>query len=285
MASCNKNDDDGPSTPTVPGVFKGTLMNPQDGSTSEWVATSTKAEHDTISGELRIRAQNAAGDVIMILLKSAEPAYYTLFQNTTDESTYQSSTLASLATTRTNDVPVGNKPAKSTVEITDNGETDGRIKGNIISIQWYVVGDGIAIADDAKFAMFSEGEFDIAVTRGTDMGGSGNPEISALIDGSPFNPTSAFPSGLTLSATDFTHSISITLPSNATIGSHDFGSSFDGYNVSFSAGMSFYDMEGTIYVGTFNSIEGTATGTFEGTATPWDGDGDSISITNGTFRF
>src|SRR5690554_2622297 len=82
LVSCDKDDDSAPSEPQNAGIFKGNFINPTDGGQSEWVATSTEAKHDTLSGEVRIKAQNAAGDVIRVLLSSNEPGIYSLFQNT-----------------------------------------------------------------------------------------------------------------------------------------------------------------------------------------------------------
>lgn len=287
IVSCNKNDDDAPSVPSNPGILKG-VLNPLDatGATSEWVATFTEAKHDTVSGEVRIKAQNAAGDEIMILLSSAEPKLYNLFQSTTNESTYKSSTIAAVATTRTNDVPDGSAPKPGKIQITDDGETDGRIKGIIHVIHWYIVGEGSGEGanDDERVAIFQTGEFDIPLTRGANMSGSGQANVSAKIDGAAFTPMDVTPFGFTLMATGIDHSITISLPNNATIGTHDFADMFSSYSVNYSSGLSMFNMEGTIELIEFNSIAGTATGTFEATATP-SGGGDSVSITDGTFRF
>lgn len=288
VVSCDKNDDGGgPSTPPAPGVFKGNFANTVTGAESEWVATYTKAELDTTSGNLRITAKNAAGDVIRILLSSAEPGMYELFQNTTSESSYQSTTLSGIATTRTNDVPIGSNPRLSKIQITDNGDTDGKIRGTIPVIHWYTVGPNITDGDDVRVGVFNTTEeFEISLTRVGNLDGSANPSVTANIDGASFNPTFVHTSfGFSLVATDNTRSIIISLPNNTTIGTHDFGEgSFSAYSISYSSGTTGYDMQGTITVTEFNSIARTATGTFEGTATPTDGE-DSVSITNGTFKF
>jgi|SRR5690554_901189 len=280
FASCDKTDDS-PSKPTVPGLFKGDFQSPTDGSVIEWVASSTSAVHDTsLFGNLRIIAKNAGGDQIAILLSDTAVGYYSLFQNTFNESTYESGTLSAVATTRSNDVPTQSGPSQSTIEITDNGMSDGRIKGVILVAHWYIVDEGVA--DDTRIGIFLDGEFDMPITRV----GMRTGTITAKIDGVPFAPTDVMSTGLTLTGMNVTsgQTLGIGLPSNATIGSHDFESMFDDYNVSYSSGTSTNEMEGTVVVTAFNSAAGTITGTFEATATP-SGGGESISITEGTFSY
>lgn len=283
LASCNKDDDGGPSTPANPGVFKGSFINPQDGSTNEWNATSTKAVHDTtLFGDLTITAKNAAGDLVTILLSDTAVGGYTLFQNTFNESSYESTTLAAVATTRTNDVPTATGPSQSTIEITDGGKKDGRVKGIIHVLQWYIVGDGTA--DDTKVAILSSGTFDIPLTRVGYTGGSGDMAITAKIDGTPFVTTTVMSSGFMLTGIGANNqSLIISLPNNSTTGSHDVGGSSQ-YSVTYSDGVNAYLSEGTMNITTFNSAAGTATGTFDVTATQMGGS-NSVSITEGTFSF
>lgn len=181
-ASCNKSDDDGPingghvdedpdeepdddpSDPVPTAVFTGNFINTQDGSANNWVATSTEAVHDTLeSGNLKITSQNAGGDMITILLSDTATGLYTLFQNTFNESTYESSAISDIATTRTNDMVTGSGPSESTIEITDSGMSDGRIKGIIHAIQWYIVGAGTS--DDIRLGIFTGSEFDVPIER------------------------------------------------------------------------------------------------------------------------
>lgn len=286
IVSCQKSDDGGPSAPANPGVFTGTY-NPLDGTTSDWIASSTKAVHDTIYESLTITAQNAAGDFITILLSDTATGYYTLFQNTFNQSTYESATLDTIVTTVSNDVPDGTGPNQSTIQITDNGMSDGRIKGIVQILQWYIVGDGTA--DDERVAILQDGEFDIPLTRvGMDIGGGdGEMELSAKIDGAPFNPSSStiYAIGLMLTGSDLTtgQTIIVQLPTGTTTGSHTVDSS-SGYSVTFTDGETGYLSEGTINITSFDSSSQSAAGTFEVTATPMGG-GDSVSITEGSFSF
>lgn len=280
LSSCNKDDDEGPSKPAFAGVFKAKTINPSTGEEIEWVATSTSAVHDTIVGSVLITAKNAAGDVISVYLSDTAVTFYSLYQNTSNESIYQSESSPEIATTRTNDVLGGNDaPIQSTIEITDNGLEDGILKGNIHVIYWYFVGEGIA--DDVPFIFMHQGEFEVELKR---KGLSTSGSLSANVNGAAFNATNVTVMGPQLIAmNDEMHSISITVPSlGITEGTHEIGMGSP-YQINYSTGTNAIMLDGTITITSYDGV--TPKGTFEASGESMTNPGVTVEITNGSFSY
>lgn len=278
LSSCNKDDDEGPSKPAFAGVFKAKTINPSTGEEIEWVATSTSAVHDTIVGSVLITAKNAAGDVISIYLPDTTETFHSLFQMTTAESTYQSG--SQIATTRSNDVLGGETPpAQSIIQTTDNGATDGILKGEIHTLNWYIVGEGPA--DDVRLAFVFGGEFEVKLTR---KGLSTSGSLSANVNGAAFNATNVTVMGPQLIAmNDEMHSISITVPSlGITEGTHEIGMGSP-YQINYSTGTNAIMLDGTITITSYDGV--TPKGTFEASGESMTNPGVTVEITNGSFSY
>lgn len=285
------NDHNDPNPSGNKGMFAGAISKP--GGWWGWNATSTTAVYDdSQTGKLKIISKYYDDARITIVLSDTVPGIYTLFQNTINTSTYENSTeFNGIMTTQTNDTPGGSGPFESTIEITESGMTDGRVKGYIHSIKWYTVGSGTN--DDVSIYEFLDGgEFDIGIQGRTITGKVGEHGIGnyffADVDGTPFDysimltgPTPR--TNLSVQAGNGDAFV-ITIPDrNLTLGNHVIGEN-SGYKIVYSKGRETYTTEGTMTITTLRPFPFVVKATFDLTANPPSG-GASVSVPNGRFGF
>jgi len=288
LVSCNKGDDDGPSEPAFTGNFTGNLtVIPSGGTTTEWVSSSITATHDTsffpAGPRVNITVNDGNGNTIVVQLAdtAATPQPYSFFQFTTSESTINTPDLESPASTRTNDTDLSPNGA---IVITDNGEDDGILRGTINFLRWYVVGD--EVNDDAQYAIFSEGSFEVPLTRtGTPVGGGDDSDISATIDGQAFTADIVSTAGLQITGASLGGSaLSLIVPtSGVSLGDYSLDQS-NGFTLIYTnqSQEAFIATSGTVSLSAYNAAAQTATGTFNATLTS-TGSGTTVTATNGSF--
>lgn len=286
LSSCGGSDDGGPSTPAFEGTFTGQYTDATTGETSEFIAESVTAVHDTsfFDSHITIKAVNAGGDVITIQLDdtAARPSPYVITPSSDNFTTYVTST--DTATSSSNDA---GSELESVVFITHSGMSDNIIEGSISVLKWVLVNPGTE--DDILYAVIQGAVFSAPITRVDGSGGLGDAQLSATIDGSAFTAisitSSVFGGGYLISGMNAAAGISITvnIPAGATTGDHDLTTSV-GYSVGYTEGASVYSgSEGNINITAINPAAGTITGTFSCTATLASNPNVSVSITNGAF--
>lgn len=285
LSSCGGSDDGGPSTPAFEGTLTGQYLDATTGETSEFIAESVTAVHDTsfFDSHITIKAVNAGGDVITIQLDdtAATPSPYLITPSSDNFTTYVTST--DTATSRSNDA---GSELESVVFITHSGMSDNIIEGSISVLKWALVNPGTE--DDVLYALMQAAVFSAPITRVDGSGGPGDAQLSATIDGSAFTAilvnSYVLGGGYTISGMNAANeSITVNIPAGATTGDHDLTTSV-GYSVGYTEGASVYSgSEGNINITAINPAAGTITGTFSCTATLASNPNVSVSITNGAF--
>lgn len=283
LASCNNGDDEGPSEPPFMGNLSGTLTDIEaGGAETQFVATSIEATHDTTAfaneAAVKIIAKNAAGVEIVINLRDtvATMVPYTFTSTSTNTSTITFSPTKGPFTTVRDDIGA---TASGNIEITDNGMDDGILRGIIHILGWYEV---VQSGEDNIKAFLQNGSFEVPLTRTGFSIGGGDATLSCKINGAQFDPALVMSSGFSITASSLTgQGIGLILPTNATVGQHNFGGE---YSAIYTSGMATYTTEGTINISAVNAAQSSASGTFQFTATPIGG-GETVSVTDGTFSF
>src|SRR5690606_13840709 len=151
----------------------------------------------------------------------------------------------------------------------------------INNLVWYKVVDA---GPDSLRAALQEGAFEVPLTRKGLAFEPGDATIAAKIDGTPFNSTTVFSSGFSLTAANASgQSLILTLPMDASLGEHALNEDSD-YVIMFMNSSGSHSSNGTINITAFDATASTAAGTFQFTATPSAG-GTTVSVTEGTFTF
>lgn len=285
FTACGGDDNDEPSDPTPKGSFTGHFINTQNGQESEFTSDNVTAVHDTslFDSHLMITAVGPGGDKIVIRLNDTAETYYnispfssnyTLYMNATDTATSQSDDLGSELT--------------SAVQITENGMSDNILKGASPVLSWVLVNPD---AEDSPFGVMTDITFSAPITRTGDSGGvGGDASLSATIDGTGFAPSIVMSmgtgnGGLNISGSSMNgNSLAVSIPSGATIGTHQLDGSAGGYMVVYiDGGTSYTNTSGSINITAYNASAETVTGTFSCTVTNPTDPSQTKNITNGTF--
>ncbi|NEN24827.1 hypothetical protein G3O08_15095 [Cryomorpha ignava] len=283
FTSCTKGDDDGPAEPEYQGTLTGDLTIIGNPEATVYTATSITATHDTSgfsAAPVKIEVVNSSGVKITIQLTdtTAQLAPYVLRRSGSNLSTIKLSANGETYTTRTDDIPGEDN---GLITITDGGADDGILRGNIILLKWFKVK---TTGPDSLVALMQNGSFEVPLVRKGFTFEPGDATVSAKINGAAFNPIATNKFGFTLISSSATgEMLSVELPDNTTVGEHALNESSD-YAVDYTSGSTLYNSEGTINVTAFDANAGTATGTFQFTATPTSG-GTAVSVTEGAFTF
>ncbi len=288
ITACGGKDDNDPSPPANTGSFTGQFTNAA-GEVSQWTATSAKAVLDTsIFGDLTITATSASGDVIEIVLNNGEETAHLMNSNTYNYSTYSADSLTTPATTETDDGVTANL---GNITISDNGDSDDLLKcsGSDNFAKWFIVNPN---DDDDLYGKMENISFSAPLTRVGFTGGGGSGESSLIvdIDGATFNPdyvsASSFGGAILLIGTNNSgKTVSVNIPSGATVGNHDLSNTSSQYSINYSLGQtSFISSTGSVNISQYDQTAGTVTGTFSCTVIDiLNPTGATHSLTNGSF--
>ena len=288
VTSCVDDDnDDGPSSDPK-GNMTGDLTIIDGGPPveSDWSSNDVTCFHDTLTNDFVVSTTDDSGDRIIMVLANGNVGNFQFQSFGQNISTYEKANSTDTINTQPNDILDPPSAGGLVTITTENYESSATISGDIISLAWVTVGPGDD--DDETFGFIQNASFtDVPVTKGTNISTGGDATLNCTVDGDAFNAESVLVTtvGNTLSmiATNLSgQSVSITLPENASIGSHDIGGT-SGYSATYSDGSTaFLGTSGTIVLTAVNISEATANGTFSFTGTDLNTSA-TVEVANGSF--
>lgn len=288
LTSCVDDDDDNGPSNDPQGSMTGDLTVIDAGAPiqSQWNSTDVTCFHDTLLNVFVITSTDDSGDKITLTLSNGNQGNFQFQSFGENISVYDQANSTDTITTQPNDFLDPPSTGGLVTITTEDYEMASEISGTIVQLSWARIGPGDD--DDEAFGFIQNAEFsEVPVTKGTNVSLGGEASLSCLVDGTPFNgefvTTTSINNMLIISASNTAgQTVTISLPQNASVGSHDIGG-VAGYMATYSDGGTGYSgTSGTIQLTSVNISSGTAEGIFSFTGTDLLSS-STVEVTNGSF--